>query len=108
MGILSSLFGGVGQSAVVAVLDAQLPYGDPEEHARILNEILKRASIKVDRRVHTILMPGCREGSRAILAKVCEHHFSETLGQAYNEDRLRFTPFEYPEGSTSGVIVSHP
>jgi hypothetical protein len=104
MGALSS------QSAVVVILETQLPYGLPEEHARILGDILCQVGLRVDRRVHTILIPGSgsRDRSRALLAKVCEHYFVETLGPDYDEDQLKMTPFEYPATGTRGVVVSHP
>jgi len=43
-----------------------------------------------------------------MIAKMCEHYFSQTLGSAYDENRLTITPFVAPEAGTSGVVVSHP
>jgi hypothetical protein len=80
MSIFSSIFGFSSQSAVVVVLDAQLPYGDPQEHARILTAIVSMAKVRVDRRVYTILSPGSRDRSRAIIIAICEHYFREVLG----------------------------
>jgi hypothetical protein len=108
MGILSRLFGGVHQSAAVVVLERDLPHVLPEEIARIVDAILSKAGVRVSRRAHTVLMSGSRDQSRAIIAKVCEHYFSETLGSGYDENRLTITQFDYPEAGTGGVVVSHP
>lgn len=108
MSFFSQLFGGSSKSAVAVILDAQLPYGLPDEHQQILKNILKKAGIRSNRRVYTILSPGSRERSRAIIVAICEKYFREALGSGYDQNSLTITPFESPEYGTAGVVVSHP
>ena len=108
MSFLATLFGSGTQSAVAVILNKQLPDGDPKAHARLLAAILGRAGVKAGRPAHTILSPGIRDRSRLITAKMCEHYFRETLGSAYDENRLTIIPFDAPDAGTSGVIVAHP
>jgi hypothetical protein len=108
MSVFGKLFGSDTQSAVAVILDRQLPSGDPEAHGRILDAILRKAGVKASRPAHTILSPGIRDRSRLITAKVCERHFRETMGSAYDESSLTIIPFDAPDAGTSGVIVAHP
>lgn len=109
MSILSKLFGSsTTHTAVAVILEKELPYGDPDTHARMLADILGKAGMQAARPVHTILSPGIRERSRLITTKISEHYLKETLGADYDENKVVVAPFEYPEGSTSGVIVAHP